>query len=130
MKLIMEKFGDVHIFSSFFYLKLLCGGYEAVCRWHAKLNIFNKGLLMFTIHLEANSHWCLAAANFVDKEILYYDSLHNDNFTCLKSLHSYLTQAQQLQVKGEIIEWRIINCKDIPEQHNSFDCGVFTCMYA
>ena len=42
MKLIMEKFGDVHIFSSFFYPKLLCGGYETVCCWHMKIDIFGK----------------------------------------------------------------------------------------
>lgn len=31
---------------------------------------------------------------------------------------------------GDIIDWHIINRKDIPVQNNSFDCGVFTCMYA
>ena len=126
----MEKFGDVHIFSSFFYPKLLCGGYEAVCRWHTKIDIFGKRLLMFPIHLDADSHWCLAAANVVDKQIVYFDSLQNDNFTCLKSLQTYLTEARQLQAIGDIIDWHIINRKDIPVQHNSFDCGVFTCMYA
>ena len=93
----MEKFGDAHIFSSFFYPKLLYGGYETVCRWHTKIDIFGKRLLMFPIHLDADSHWCLAATNVVDKQIVYFDSLKNDNFTCLKSLHTYLTQAQQLQ---------------------------------
>ena len=126
----MEKLGDVHIFSSFFYSKLLCGGYEAVCRWHTKIDIFGKRLLMFPIHLDVNSHWCLAAANFVDKQITYFDSLRNDIFACLKNLRTYLTQAQQLQAKGDIMNWHTINCKEIPVQHNSFDCRVFTCKYA
>lgn len=105
----MEKLGDVHIFSSFFYSKLLCGGYEAVCRWHTKIDIFGKRLLMFPIHLDVNSHWCLAAANFVDKQITYFDSLRNDIFACLKNLRTYLTQAQQLQAKGDIMNWHTIN---------------------
>ena len=49
MKLIMEKFGDVHIFSSFFYPKLLCGGYETVGHWYTKIDIFGKRLLIFPI---------------------------------------------------------------------------------
>ena len=130
MKLIMEKFADVHIFSTFFYTKLVCGGYESVCSWYNKIDMFGKRLLMFPIHLDASSHWCLAAANIVDKQISYFDSLQNDNFACLRNLETYLIQAQQLQAKGDSVNWHSIICKDIPVQHNSFDCGVFTCMYA
>ena len=108
MKLIMEKFADVHIFSTFFYTKLVCGGYESVCSWYNKIDMFGKRLLMFPIHLDASSHWCLAAANVVDKQISYFDSLQNDNFACLRNLETYLIQAQQLQAKGDSINWHSV----------------------
>jgi len=34
MTLIMDEFMDVHVFSSFFYTKLVASGYESVKSWN------------------------------------------------------------------------------------------------
>ena len=131
MNLIMERFSDVYTYSTFFYPKLRRDGYKAVCRWNKGVSIFTKRLLMLPVYLEEGAHWCLAAVNVAEKTITYFDSLKNDNSACLQVLRQYLTQesyAQGLEFHPEV--WHSIHQKDIPVQTNSFDCGVFVCMYA
>ena len=120
MGIIMEKFDDIFVYSTFFYTKLLNDG-GAVCSWYKGVDFFSKRLLIFPIHQHA--HWCLAVANVAKKQLTIYDSLHGENSNCLQVLGNYLDQ-----LKGG----QFSRCEDksIPKQTNSFDCGVFTCLYA
>ena len=129
MNLIMEKFSEIYTYSTFFYPKLQRDGYLAVCQWNRGASIFSKRLLIFPIHLGA--HWCLAAVHVSDKTITYLDSLKIDNPLCLLVLHEYLVQESLTQgSEFDPAAWHSSHQKNIPEQENSFDCGVFVCTYA
>ena len=65
MNLIMEQFNDVFVYSTFFYLKLLNHGYQAVRHWHKGASMLSKRLLIFPVHLEECAHWCLTVASGV-----------------------------------------------------------------
>ena len=123
MHLIMERFGDVFVYNTFFYLKLLNHGFHAVCNWHKEVDKFSKRLLIFPVHLEECAHWCLAVGDVAKKQVLYFDSLNKRNLTCLKVLSNYLQE-----LSGET--YSTMQYKNIPIQTNSYDCGIFTCMYA
>ena len=66
-----------------FYPKLSNGGYKAVYRWDKGMDIVKLRLLLFPLHLE--THWCLAAVNIPECLISCYDSLGNENQTCLEN---------------------------------------------
>ena len=90
------------------------------------MDIFSKRLLLIPVHLQ--DHWCLAAVKIADRRISYFDSLGKPNFTCLHAIMEYLSQQSESK-KLNLVEWYGVHCKDIPQQHNSYDCGVFVCMY-
>ena len=92
----------------------------------SKLTFLAKDLL-FPVHLQAL--WCLAAVKIADGQISYYDSLGQTNFICLHAVMEYLGH-QSKSKKLNLIECNSIHCKDMPMQYNSYDCGVFICMYA
>lgn len=96
-------------------------------RWTKGVDLFNNRLLIFPVHLR--THWCLATVELSTRQISYYDSLKNENLTCLKTLREYLVKASE-DTKLYSTEWHFIYRTDIPEQHNSSDCGIFMCMYA
>ena len=123
MNLIMEQFNDVFVYSTFFYLKLLNHGYQAVRHWHKGASMLSKRLLIFPVHLEECAHWCLTAADVANKQITYFDSLKKQNLKCVEVLRNYVQElsAQSYSIKQD---------KSIPMQTNSYDCGVFICMYA
>jgi len=123
MKLVMEKFDDIFAFSTFFYTKMLGHGCRSVLGWHKSVNLVNKRLLMFPIHQKELAHWCLVIADVAAKQLICFDSLGNDNNDCLNVLAEYLEvqSGQHFSSKQE---------RNIPRQKNSFDCGVFVCLYA
>ena len=90
MKLVMEKHDDIFIFSTFLYTKLLSHGLGSVFHWHKRVDFVNKWLLIFLVHQEAISHWCLAVADVPTKQITCFDSLEKDNYDCLMVLKNFL----------------------------------------
>ena len=126
MKLLAKSFTDVYCFSTFFYPKLSNGGYKAVNRWAKSVDIVKQRLLLFPLHLEM--HWCLAAVNIPECQISCYDSLGNDNQTCLENIQRYMTQ-RLCNTKLSSIKWHCVCHDDIPKQENLSDCGAFTCMF-
>lgn len=129
-----SNYPRLHIFNTFFYPKLKGGGYESIKRWTRKVDIFSHDMILIPIHL--GIHWCCAEINFKEKSILYYDSLHNSNDTCLKLLLEYLINDHQ-DKKGtdgnaefDFQNWILSSPKNIPCQQNGYDCGVFACVFA
>uniref|UniRef100_T2M4M7 Sentrin-specific protease 1 n=1 Tax=Hydra vulgaris TaxID=6087 RepID=T2M4M7_HYDVU len=120
----------IHIFNTFFYPKLVKTGFAGIKRWTRKTDIFSYDMILIPIHL--GMHWCLAEINFTNKQLVYYDSLKGNNMSCIIALKDYLLQESK-DKKNECFNftgWQELMPKDIPEQMNGCDCGVFACKYA
>ncbi|XP_021913096.1 sentrin-specific protease 1-like isoform X2 [Zootermopsis nevadensis] len=126
----LENYPSVYAFNTFFYPRLLSGGHTALKRWTRKVDIFSYNLVIVPVHLGV--HWCLAAVDFRNKTIKYYDSMGSSNYKCLQSLMKYL-QDESLDKKKTPFNtsgWKTENVQKIPQQMNGSDCGMFSCMYA
>jgi sentrin-specific protease 1 len=133
MDLITKRSPDtVYAFNTFFYLAFSEKGYEHVCRWTKKIDIFSKKKLFIPVHIEEDEHWCLVCVDFTEKSIKYYDSLGGRNFKCLKLILKYLIFEHQNKKNTDFVAggWSLMNVSKCPKQHNVFDCGVFVCMFA
>lgn len=133
MDLITQRSPEtVYTFNTFFYSALSNKGYEHVCRWTKKVDIFSKEKIFIPVHLEEENHWCLVYIDFLKKTIKYYDSLGGRNFSCLKQILRYLMleHVNKKHVDFRPGGWCLVNDRDCPKQLNIWDCGVFVCMYA
>lgn len=124
------KYPKVHAMNTFFYPKLLSGGHSSLKRWTRKVDIFAQDLMVVPVHLDV--HWCMSIVDFREKSIVYYDSMGGNNPKCLAALKQYL-QDESLDKKKQMYDmsdWKLHPAKDIPQQMNGSDCGVFSCMFA
>ncbi|XP_069979554.1 sentrin-specific protease 1 isoform X3 [Penaeus vannamei] len=135
MNLLMERgkndnYPSVYAFNTFFYPKLVKTGYSTVRRWTKKVDVFSMDLLLVPVHL--GMHWCLATMDFRSKSIRYYDSMLGDNERCLEALKKYLESEHEdkKKAKYDTGDWTLENMKDIPQQMNGSDCGMFACKFA
>ncbi|KAI6656506.1 Sentrin-specific protease 1 [Oopsacas minuta] len=120
----------VYAFNTFFYTQLKDRGYDSIKRWTRRIDIFTLDMIIIPIHL--GMHWCMAIINFRRKTVVYYDSFLGSNVRCLNLLFEYLHK-ERLDKKGETFDstnWELTHEKEIPEQKNSSDCGVFACQFA
>ena len=123
----------VHSFNCYLYLKMMQNEFNSVSnhtkRWN--INIFEKDLLLFPISL--GNHWTLGAVEINNKQVKYFDSLGGREGKFFKSMKIFLqNETNSRKCVGEIDwnEWKFEVVKSIPKQHNSYDCGVFVCIYA
>lgn len=125
-----NKYSKVHAMNTFFYPKLLSGGHSSLRRWTRKVDIFAQDLVVVPVHLDI--HWCMSIIDFRDKSITYYDSMGGNNPKCLAALKQYL-QDESLDKKKlsyDMSDWILQSAKNIPQQMNGSDCGMFSCMFA
>ena len=135
MNLLMERgrndnYPSVYAFNTFFYPKLLKMGFSGIKRWTKKVDIFSHDLLLVPVHL--GMHWCLATIDLTEKAIRYYDSMLGNNNECLQELRKYL-QDEHLDKKKSPLDlsgWKLEMLKDIPQQMNGSDCGMFACKFS
>ena len=119
----------IHAFSTFFYPKLVKEGHRGVKGWSKKFNLFAFHRILIPVHL--GNHWCLAVIDMKKKKITYYDSKGASNNKCLQALKQYMiAESQTKNINFNESEWTLLNKKDIPQQMNNFDCGVFACKFA
>jgi len=120
----------VWAFSTFFYPKLVDGSHATVKRWTKKVDLFSCSLVLVPVHL--GMHWCLAVIDVEHKAIQYYDSMGGNNNRCLKALSSYLAEEHRVKKGSELdlSSWRMEIKKDIPQQMNGSDCGMFACKFS
>uniref|UniRef100_A0A3B3DN67 SUMO specific peptidase 1 n=1 Tax=Oryzias melastigma TaxID=30732 RepID=A0A3B3DN67_ORYME len=116
MNLLVERSKDpnlpsVNTFNTFFYPKLCSNGYYAVRRWTKKMDIFAKDILLVPIHL--GMHWCLSVSG---------------GFPDYLQLESKDKKGKELATSGWTLHSK--EPKEIPQQMNGSDCGMFTCKYA
>lgn len=120
----------VYAFNTFFYPKILSGGQAAVKRWTRRVDVFAHDYILIPVHL--GMHWCLAVVSFKKKQVQYYDSMGGNNVQCLNVIKKYLCdesidkKKQEFNLQG----WTTVVVKDIPQQMNGSDCGMFACKYA
>jgi len=120
----------VHVFNTFFYPKIMKVGHSGVKRWTRKVDVFSYDLILIPVHL--GMHWCMASIDFRTKQIVYYDSLRGNNPSCIVALRQYMNDESKDKKKVDFNfdGWTELMPKQIPEQMNGCDCGVFACKYA
>lgn len=122
-----------HFFTTFFYTKLTQGGkydYALVKRWTKNDDLFAKDKIIVPLHL--GTHWTCAVINLRDKRFEYYDSMNGSGTRYIDVLKKYIKDESldKKKVEFDLSEFTYYNPKDIPQQQNGFDCGMFTCKYA
>ncbi|NXC20931.1 SENP2 protease, partial [Corythaeola cristata] len=137
MSLLMERskkegYPAVHAFSTFFYPKLISGGYKAVKRWTRNVDLFKQDLILVPVHLRV--HWVLVAIDIRKKIIKYLDSMAGNGDEICETLLQYLQEEsrERRNLQLPFSEWTMYSMKshEIPRQFNESDCGVFMCKYA
>ncbi|XP_050670354.1 sentrin-specific protease 1-like isoform X1 [Leptidea sinapis] len=136
MNLLMQRSQEkkdlpkVYATNTFFYPKLMQSGQAGLKRWTRKVDIFAHDLMVIPVHL--GIHWCMSIIDFREKKISYMDSMGSPNNKCLDALLKYLRDEHQ-DKKGQPFDdsgWSTANLKDIPQQMNGSDCGMFACTFA
>ena len=66
------------------------------------------------------------------KQIVFYDSMGGGGTQVLEGLKRYIADESLDKKKQELdlSKWTIRSARNIPQQANSYDCGVFTCTFA
>ncbi|NXP44011.1 SENP2 protease, partial [Heliornis fulica] len=127
-----ESYPTVHAFSTFFYLKLCSGGYNAVKRWTRRVDLFKQDIILIPINLRA--HWTLTVIDIRKKTIRYLDSMGQDGNKICLTLLKYLQEESLAKRNVELVasQWTCYSMKahEIPQQTNGNDCGVFLCKFA
>jgi len=120
----------VYTFNTFFYPTLIKDGYSRLKRWTRRVDLFSYDIVIIPVHLQM--HWCLAVIDLANKEIRYYDSMGGNNQKCLNALKTYLVEEHMDKKKSafNLDGWSYECVKDIPQQMNGSDCGMFTCKFA
>lgn len=119
-----------YAFNTFFYPKILKDGQSSVCRWTRKIDLFTYDVICVPIHL--GMHWCMAIVDMRRKTVSYYDSMGKPNVQCTEAIFRYL-QDEHAEKKGSPFDtkgWQLKCVRDVPQQMNGSDCGMFSCTYA
>lgn len=125
-----DNWPKVYAMNTFFYPKLIQSGHSALKRWTRKVDIFAHDLILVPVHL--GMHWCLATIDIKRKGVFYYDSMGGNNEKCLHALIQYLRDEHLDKKKSsyDTSQYSMEIVKDIPQQMNGSDCGMFTCKFA
>jgi len=120
----------VFAFNTFFYPKLMSSGHSGLKRWTKSIDIFSMDLILIPVHL--GMHWCLAVIDLRKLGVFYFDSMGGNNENCLQELLQYLKDEHR-EKKGTNLNMKRYSTKivkNIPQQLNGSDCGVFSCKFA
>lgn len=135
----------IHCFSSFFSLswssdiaqkwRQTAVFPEGIAKWTKRgdqsLNLFQKHALLIPWNYD-NEHWALVAAFPLLNRIIYLDSLRRDGTEARSRVLSYLEAEYQdkQSTKLATANWTSFDEKNVPEQTDPFNCGVFVCQMA
>ncbi|GAA5849995.1 hypothetical protein JCM9279_004875 [Rhodotorula babjevae] len=117
------------VFNSNFYTWYGDSGFAKVKRWTRTFETFEKDIIIVPINHE--SHWSCAAVNLKLKRFEYYDSLRKPDPVVYERLRAWLVEEHRNREGSEVDlrDWTDYWNKDVPQQENVNDCGVFTCMF-
>lgn len=126
---------NIWVFNTYFYDKLThpVYNYANVQRWTKSVDLFAFRGVLIPIHV-SGVHWTLAVADMKTETLHYFDSMGGrDGSLILRHLLTYLQkehQAKKLDALSSAWTMRVWTKKEIPQQSNDFDCGVFVCTFA
>ena len=126
--------------SSYFYHALMdignSGRYRHI-KWKSLNGMFDEGRrVMLPINI-GNLHWIGVIIDIENRRLMSCDSFNKDRFDILHNLLDFLMDEWNLNYKDnnggmtfsdKFGKWEMVKV-DAPEQHNSVDCGIFTCMF-
>ncbi|KAI3864068.1 hypothetical protein MKW98_031660 [Papaver atlanticum] len=133
-----KKFLKCHFFNTFFYKKLASGrtgyDYKAVKRWTTQRKI-GYGLIecdKIFVPIHQQIHWCLAVINKKEEKLQYLDSLKGVDNDVLENLARYFVdEVKDKSGKDiDVSSWKREYVKNLPEQQNGWDCGMFMIKYS
>ncbi|GAX75315.1 hypothetical protein CEUSTIGMA_g2760.t1 [Chlamydomonas eustigma] len=136
-----------HFFNSFFLNKLYKEkgeySYDMVKRWTMPNRLKNHGQVSSNIVKDVeliivpvncnNQHWTCAAIDIKSKTLSYYDSFKSMDEVLLNHLAHWLEDEAANKCDNYKLDtsgWKRLAPKNIPQQQNSYDCGMFTIMFA
>ena len=131
----------LHIANSFLVSKLLQGGkydFSRVAKWMKRAGVDLRELDAVVLPVHGGSHWSLAAVHLKRREVHYWDSFLSSKFSSqygdiAASLLRWVSDetAGRGGEEGRLdtSEWTtfIHGPEDVPQQHNSNDCGACVC---
>jgi Ulp1 family protease len=136
--------GECHFFASHFFTRLIGPernqrDFRGVMSWSKKFNVFSRDKVFIPVNI-INNHWFLIVVHVQKKEIVSYDSFNNDHTFYLDILMDWLlfeandSSAMKKKVRKakppiNKTEWTLRK-EQVPQQHNTCDCGVFIIMFA
>ena len=125
-----------HFMPSFFMTKLLPDegsriNYQQVRTWTKNVNLFTCEQVYVPIN-ENNVHWTGLIADMKERRIQYYDSLGGTGRDYMEAMLEYLGK-EHMRLYGCSMDktgWCLIPSKrSLPRQSNTYDCGVFLCLF-
>ena len=98
--------------------------YNNVKRWCRHIEILGMDKIFFPINIR-NTHWTLAVIFLPDRAIRYYDSANGNGDVYTKTIARWLHDEATTRDQRE---WTVSPsaCSRVPQQLNSYDCGVFS----
>ena len=126
-----------HSMGTQFFQKLQGSGcdYEQVRRWTSKVDLFAYDIVLVPVNV--GRHWALVAVDFAAGVITFYDSLGSDSEALPEIVRMWLGAvagwARRDRLAEDIAAFRfeLPGASGVmPQQRNSYDCGVFVCMAA
>ena len=103
------------------------GDFSKACKFHKGVNMLQFEKIFIPINYPENHHWFLCLVDLKKNIIQSFDSLDKigRHEGILRTISDFFTQKYSLTYKFDLQ----CDC-DIPMQENSFDCGVFTMLFA
>jgi sentrin-specific protease 1 len=99
--------------------------FQKVRRWAKDVPMSEQRRIYFPININ-NQHWALAVVHMDIKEIRYYDSIFGEN-KGNPYMESLLRWLKDVGIKTS--DWKCVGVRDIPQQNNGSDCGMFTILF-
>jgi hypothetical protein len=108
--------------------------YSKAEKWSQKTptkKLFDLHRLFIPINY-TEDHWACAVVDFEKRSIKYLNSYgtHDGTETILQNLLRFLSDEHRKERNSKLPDsWRIENDIRVPQQENSYDCGVYCCAF-
>ena len=99
--------------------------------WGETVDIFSFNTWFIPVNL-GNSHWTLVVVFMDRKRIHYLDSLMKEGHGVMMDIFQYLCDEYRTRHGKELPNkeaWKFISVSRIPQQGNTYDCGMYTLMF-
>ena len=142
---LMKRYADlsqtapsVYYYQTNFFQKFLTEegklDFWSVSGYDKNVDIFGLDRLIVPVN-HAGVHWFLLVAYMQQRRIRVYDSLASPRKIYLRAFIKYLRYAHVNRKEKAMCDWKDwqleeTDIRSTPQQRNTYDCGLFTCMAA